>query len=125
MKGSNNVAKLVAKHVILTIIVSLDKSQSSCKQTTHLLNVHPWNVAKVVHHRKLMNFSREFFWTLSICNKRSDMLSPTTKAVILVWWSSETYMNPNCKEVVKKHLTPHVSFALPSKSSNFALILGY
>jgi len=28
--------------------------------------------------------------------------------MILVWWSFETHMNPNRKEVVKKHLVLHV-----------------
>ncbi len=108
MKGSNNVAKLVVKHVILIVVMNSDTSKSSYKQTTHLLNVHPQNVAKVVHHQKLMNCSGEFFWTLSICNKRLNMLSPATKVVILVWWSYETHMSPNCKEVFKNHLAPHL-----------------
>lgn len=69
MKGSNNVAKLVAKHVILIVLVSSDKSQSSCMQMTHLLNVHPWNVAEVVHHQKLMNFFGEFFGLCQFATK--------------------------------------------------------
>jgi hypothetical protein len=48
VKKSNNVAKLAVKHAILTAVVSSDKSRSSCRQTTRLLNVHPWNVTKVV-----------------------------------------------------------------------------
>jgi len=42
------------------------------------------------------------------------MLSPATKVMILVWFS-EMRMDPNCKEVVKKHLVPHVNDIKPSQ----------
>jgi len=78
------------------------KSWSSCRQTTHLLNLHPWNVTKVIQCQKLMNSFGDFFWTLLIHDKKSNMLSPATKAMVLTWWSFKTHMSPNRKEVVKK-----------------------
>jgi hypothetical protein len=48
-----------------------------------------------------------FLWGLSIHNKRSKILAPTTKAIVLSWWASKTHMSPNWKDVVKKILAPH------------------
>ncbi len=108
MKKFNSAAELATKHAILFVVVSSNKSRSSCKQTTCLLNVHPRNVTKVIQCWKLMNFFGKFLWTLSIHDKKSNMLSLATKAMVLTWWSFEMHMSPNHKEVVKKCLAPHV-----------------
>jgi hypothetical protein len=108
VKGSNSVAKLVMKHAILTTIVNSNKTWSSWRQIARLLNVHPLNVTKAIQHQKLMNSSREFLWTLSIHNKRSNMLSLATKVVVFAWWYFEMCMSSNRKEVVRKHLVSHV-----------------
>ncbi len=55
-----------------------------------------------------MNSSRMFFWTLLIHDKKLNMLSFATKAMVLTWWSFEMHMSPNRKEIVKKCLMPHV-----------------
>jgi len=31
-----------------------------------------------------------------------------TKVIVLSWWSFETHMNPNQKEVVHRRLAPHL-----------------
>ncbi len=67
-----------------------------------------WNVTKVIQCRELMNSSGMFLWTLLIHDKKLNMLSFATNAMVLTWWSFETHMSTNRKEIVKKCLMPHV-----------------
>ncbi len=98
--------KLVTKHEFFIVVMSLNLTSSN-QFKAWLLNVHLRNLNMVVHQRHLMSFSREFWWSLSMCKNRSNVLSPQTKAIILSWWMSETRINPNWKEVVRKWLMPH------------------
>jgi hypothetical protein len=72
-----------------------------------LLNIHLKNIAMVVKHRESMWSSNSFLWGLLIRNKRSDILAPVTKAIVLSWWAFETHMSPNHKDVVRRKLTLH------------------
>jgi len=49
-----------------------------------------------------------FLWLLSIRNKQLNVLAFGIKVIVLSWWSSETHMNLNQKEVVHRRLAPHL-----------------
>jgi hypothetical protein len=45
---------------------------------------------------------------LAIWKKRVDILAATTKAIVLAWWGSKTYVSPNWKDIMKKRQGPHL-----------------
>jgi len=61
-------------------------SQTLNRQKVWLLNVHPQNLAKVVHHQESMNSTRGFLWSL---DEEGNCLAFKTKALVLSWWAYE------------------------------------
>ena len=107
-------AELGTKHAILTAVVS-GSSSSSLRSQAKLLDVHPRNIALALARRKVMEASIVFKWTLSIKKRRSDVLDEDTKAVVLLWWASETQNSLNRKEVVRKRLEDGVIDTKPTQ----------
>ena len=70
---------------------------SSARKTGQLLKVHPRNLSS-------MESQPQMQWTISKRNLRVDILSATTKTIVLKWWLAETIMSPNMKEVVRRRL---------------------
>ncbi len=60
------VAKLITKHVLLTIVVSFNGQNTSCRQRFCVLGVHHCNISYAMQWRRLMDYNGVFMWTLYI-----------------------------------------------------------
>ena len=65
IKQANSDAKLVAKHAILTAVVS-GGSISSVRQVAKALSVHPRNITLAMERQGEMDVEGNFLWTLTI-----------------------------------------------------------
>ena len=101
VKSARTTAELATKHAILTALVS-GSSTLSLRGQTHLLQVHPQNVALAIARRKIVVASSTFKCTLSKRKQRLDVLDEGSKVAVLSWWASETRNSPNSKEVIRK-----------------------
>lgn len=81
VKKSCSSVKLATRHVLLIVVIS-PGGNSSQRAKARVLGVHHCNISHVIMCRKVMDLSNEFQWSLSIWNRRSDVLSLTTKVVM-------------------------------------------
>ena len=107
VKSAKTSAQLVAKHAILTAVVSSGAS-GSARQTAHTLKVHHCNVIKAVQRRAMMTSGERVLWTLSVQKRRSDATSDAVRNIVIAWWNAETRPSPNRKEVVRQWIAPGV-----------------
>ena len=123
MKNAKTNAQLVAKHAILTAVVSSGAS-GSARQTARLLKVHHRNVIMAVQRRATMTSGEQVMWTLSVRKRRSDATSDAVRDEVIAWWNAETRPSPNRKEVVRQWIAPgvyekhHTQYLLESQARN-------
>jgi hypothetical protein len=82
VKKSCSSVKLATKHVLLIVVISFG-GNSSQKAKAHVLGVHHHNISHAIMCQRVMDLSNEFQWPLSIWSQRFDVLSPTTKIVVM------------------------------------------
>jgi len=76
-----------------------------------------------------MDQSGEFLWSFFLHKKKSDVLSPSVKIVIISWWVLETKISPNKKEITwRQIIAPHVAdekythYLMETQVSNSSLL---
>jgi hypothetical protein len=112
-RGSNGGVKLVAKHVLWTIVVSAHSS-SSTRDVAKTFGVHHRNVSAAISRRKLIDDNGFTLWSLSMRMKRTNGLPELMKKTIIDWWTSETHVNPNKSDVTRRRLEAMVYNEIPT-----------
>jgi hypothetical protein len=105
MKGSQSNNKLTHKDALLEVAINIDVSgvpNFGVRSLSKLLSTKKTNIYHaLVRHHAFQAFGASQF-TLSHMKKRLDGVSMGDKASIVTWWSTETQVNPNKKDVTCK-----------------------
>jgi hypothetical protein len=88
-KQVNSNVKLVAEHYILVGVVSVGLRTSFARGIARMFGVHHQNVVATILCQALMCESGVPLWTLTMRNKRSDGIMPSTRHTIVNWWAIE------------------------------------
>lgn len=95
--------KLVRKTTLLEAAVSTDVC--GLRALSRVLSTKPNNISNAIHRRQALEENGSSIFTLAERRKREG-LSSNTKAVVNLWWTSETRVSPNKKDVTRKRLGP-------------------
>jgi hypothetical protein len=70
--------------------------------------VHHKNVVGAISRWMIIDDKDHALWSLSVKRKWIDSLSDVIKKVIIDWWTYETRVNPNKKDVTHKKIAASV-----------------
>jgi hypothetical protein len=115
-KHANFVAKLVAKHCILTMVISV--GASSIIAMARVLGVHHQNVSKAIVHQAFTCDTGVPLWTLSVRKKRNADNPHVIRNLVVNWWATKTQISPNKSNVTRKKLEARI---LDEKPTHFLM----
>ena len=101
VKGVQSADKLARKAVLLDAAVSLDVP--NIKAMSRILKVNPYNL-RVASQRKSVRLDNTRF-VLARRKKRPGM-AEEMRDIVVKWWTEETRVSPNRKEIVQKWISP-------------------
>ncbi len=105
MKGSQSNNKLAHKDALLEVAINIDVSRVpnfGVGSLSRLLSTKKTNIYRALVRRHALQAFGASQFTLSHMKKRLDGVSMGDKASIVTWWSTETQVNPNKKDVTCK-----------------------
>lgn len=95
--GQKSSKTILAKDIICTLATS--QSIGSSKEVVKILGVDKKNIKITIRWRDLLNASRFTLWTTQQHTKRSNVLFESTKNLVRAWWTIETTISPNHKDI--------------------------
>ena len=105
LKNPVSADKLVRKTNLLEAAVSSDVS--GLRALSRVLGTNPKNVSSAIQRRRSLQSSGFSIFKLPE-RRRRDVIPSETKELVFTWWSSETRVSPNKKDVTRKRLGPKV-----------------
>jgi hypothetical protein len=126
---SNNV--LVHKGVLLEAIINKDVSSNrlvGVKTLSWLLGTKRRNIHRALMWQRSLQISSTSQFDLFRRKERLDGLANDNKTLVQLWWTNETWVNPNKKDVIrnctspKQHKEHGTHFLLESQISAKALL---
>lgn len=102
VKGVQSKEKLVVRGALLSAAVSSEVS--NVRAIARVLRTSTSNVKNAHTRRRSLEESGTSVWAAPQRRQRSDVLSEETVEAVRAWWTSETRVSPNKKEVVRKRV---------------------
>lgn len=103
VKGVQSADMLARKAVLLDAAIS---TRVTCtKALSRVLKVHPGNLRVAITRRSSMRFLAKPFALAK--RKKRPGLPAKTKDLVTKWWTEETRVSPNRKEIVQKWTSPN------------------
>lgn len=107
-KGSLPKDQAVAKRASLTVLCSEETVQQNLgRATAQFLGTRRSNV-KLGAQRRSAVLTDESLWVLTARKTRSDKLSEEDKALVVRFWTENTRVSPNLKDVRRQWIAPKV-----------------
>jgi hypothetical protein len=100
--GAKSSKITMAKDIVCTLVTS--QSIRSSRELAKVLGVDRRNIKRAAERRQLLYSFGVAFWTSHQHVKRSNILSKLTKDLITSWWSTETTISLNCKDVIRRRI---------------------
>lgn len=104
VKGVHSADMLARKAVLLDAAVST--SVTSTKDLSRFLKVHPTNLRVAIRRRRTVRLGATPFALAR--RKRRPGVPNEVKDVVSKWWTEETRVSPNRKEIVQKWISRNV-----------------
>lgn len=101
VKGVHSADKLARKAVLLDAAVST--SVTSTKALSRVLKIHPSNLRVAISRQRDKNLAGTSFALVK--RKKRPGLPEAVKEAVISWWTTETRVSPNRKEIVQKWLS--------------------
>lgn len=95
--------KLVRKTTLLEAAISTNVP--GVRALSRVLGTKKSNISNAIQRRQILESTGSSVFTLAERRKREG-LSNNTKALVNLWWTSETRVSPNKKDVTRKRLGP-------------------
>ena len=102
VKGVQSKDKLVVRGALLSAVVCTEVS--NVKAIAKLLKTSTMNVKNARYRGHALEESDSSVWTAPRRRQRFDVLSEVTVNVVRIWWTTETRVFPNKKDVVRKRV---------------------
>lgn len=90
---------VMAKDIVCTLASS--SNMGSRRSVADVLGVDRRNLKRGMDRRLLLDTQQNAFWLSSKSPHRSDALPDSVIEVIIEWWTSETTVSPNRKDIVR------------------------
>lgn len=103
LKNPSSKEKFVRKTTLLEAAVSRDVS--GVRALSRVLGTKASNISNAIQRRQALESNGSSIFTLAERRRREGM-SHNTKALVNLWWTSETRVSPNKKDVTRKRLGP-------------------
>lgn len=100
VKGAQSADKLARKAVLLDAAVST--TVTSTKALSKVLKIHPSNLRVAIGRRRTVRLAGTPF--VLVKRKKRPGVPEAVKEVVIKWWTEETRVSPNRKEIVQKWL---------------------
>jgi hypothetical protein len=100
LAGSRKSHLVMAKDIICTLASS--ENITSSRSVADLLGVDRMNIKKGLDRRVQLDLENEAFWRTSRRCRCSDAISEETKALVISWWTKETQISPNRKDIRRR-----------------------
>jgi hypothetical protein len=104
VKGSHLADMLARKAVLLDAAVS--STVTNAKALSRVLKVHPRNLRVAISRRRTVRLAGTPFALAK--RKKRPGLPNAVKELVLKWWTEETRVSPNRKEIVQKWISRNV-----------------
>jgi hypothetical protein len=78
------------------------------KEATKVLGVDKRNIKKAFKRQLLLDTSSSTFWIDYKRVKHSDFLSKHFQQLVINWWTIETIVSPNYKDIVRLRISNEV-----------------
>jgi len=104
LKYGNGKDHYYARHIVATTVVSA-RSSSSKQVAMNCVGLNFRSVLAQEHRRLLSNQLEGTKWVKSDRKQWSDAIIENVKQIVLKWWTEETRVSPNAKDVVRHLIT--------------------
>lgn len=128
LAGSRKSHLVMAKDIICTLASS--EHMTSSRSVAEVLGVDRRNIRKGVNRRVQLDLENQAFWRTNRRRERSDTISEATKSLVISWWTKETTISPNRKDIRRRlrgvkdyeeHVTHYLQCSQVSVHSHAAL----
>jgi hypothetical protein len=100
LSGQKSCNIIMAKDILYTLASSA--TTSTCRGVAGVLGVDRQNIRKGIDRRVQLDGLKRAFWTNYRRSVRSDCISEATKDVVQQWWTTETQISPNRKDIRRR-----------------------
>ena len=83
------------------------------REVARVLGVDCRNIKKGIVRRESLDHSGDAFWRTYKRAKRADALSTASVELVTTWWTLETFVSPNRKDVTYKRVGVKVKVEHP------------
>ena len=101
--GSRKTDVVVAKDIVCTFAAS--QSVVSCTGVARLLGVDRRNIKRALVRRLQLDAHEDAFWINRKRTTRATQVTAEMKAQVIEWWTTESSISPNRKDIVRKRLS--------------------
>ena len=103
MKDVHSADMLARKAVLLDAAIS--STVTSTTTLSRVLKIHPSNLREAITRRNNVRCVGTTF--ALVRRKKRPGLSDESKDLVLKWWTEETRVSPNRKDIVQKWMSPN------------------
>ena len=90
-----------ARHVLAAAVVSVESLNAGTRAAIQCIGLNFKSIKQAIIQRSLLDFAIDGVkWATSSHALKKDALSPIVKAKVIQWWTEETRVSPNFKDVV-------------------------
>lgn len=101
--GARQSKIVMAKDIVCTLASSsnMGSNMGSNRRIADLIGVDRRNLKRGMERRLLLDTRQNAFWLNYRSKRRSDALSDSVKEVVIEFWTSETTVSPNRKDIIR------------------------
>ena len=93
---------VMAKDIVCTLAAS--SNMGSNRRVADLIGVDRRNLRRGMERRLLLDTQQNAFWLNHRSNHRSDALPNSVKHLVLNFWTLETTVSPNQKDIIRHRI---------------------
>ena len=113
LTGQRSQPLVMAKDIVCAL-ATFQYNVTSCREVARVLGVDRRNIKKgIVSLRESLDHSGDAFWRTYKRAKRADALSTALVELVTTWWTLETTVSPNRKDVTYKRVGVKVKIEHP------------
>lgn len=112
LTGKRSQPLVMAKDIVCALATS-QYNATSCREVARVLGVDRRNIKKGIVRRESLDHSGDAFWRTYKRAKRADALSTALVELVTTWWTLETTVSPNRKDVTYKRVGVRVKIEHP------------
>jgi hypothetical protein len=102
LRGQKSSAIVVAKDIVYAL-VTFDKTNNN-RHVVRILGVDHKNIKRAIERRHTLDNNRDAFWLQKRTRKRADVLCEAIVQHIVAFWTLETIISPNSKDVTQRRI---------------------